>query len=364
MRPGSRWPPDCCANYTDIGIIEPSDKHYYHPLWTLVGGGHAKASSTERPEASGDTEGRPGSTRQPALLTRPTTPLSAPTARCTAMTSWLSAQASTLTSTRPRGLVEGPREGGVSSNYRFDLAPKTWDMIRGMRSGTAVFTMPTGPVKCAGAGQKIAYLASDYWRKHLALEDIDVHLIVPGPRIFGIPAIADGLDKVIADYGIKAHRIGAHSSRRRRPQGFGVCRGPSGRISCCPTTCFTSCRGSLRRPGSNPARCRPATPAGVEVDKEHHAARALPERVQPRRRRLVTQRQDGCGGAQTGARGGGEHRRPPQGQATDGVVRRLLVMPDRHLVARHAAGRIRLRHETRRRSRCWIRPNRTGRTGI
>ena len=103
------------------------------------------------------------------------------------------------------GLVEALGRGGVSSNYRFDLAPKTWDMIRGMRSGTAVFTMPTGPVKCAGAGQKIAYLASDYWRKHLALEDIDVHLIVPGPRIFGIPAIADGLDKVIADYGIKLH---------------------------------------------------------------------------------------------------------------------------------------------------------------
>ncbi len=24
---------------TDIGLIEPSDKHYYQPLWTLVGGG-------------------------------------------------------------------------------------------------------------------------------------------------------------------------------------------------------------------------------------------------------------------------------------------------------------------------------------
>lgn len=24
---------------SDIAIIEPSDKHYYQPLWTLVGGG-------------------------------------------------------------------------------------------------------------------------------------------------------------------------------------------------------------------------------------------------------------------------------------------------------------------------------------
>ena len=37
------------------------------------------------------------------------------------------------------------------------------------------------------------------------LNKIDVHLVVPTPRIFGIPAIADNLDKVIADYGIQLH---------------------------------------------------------------------------------------------------------------------------------------------------------------
>jgi ferredoxin len=93
----------------------------------------------------------------------------------------------------------------VSSNYRFDLTPKTWEFIRSTRSGTAVFTMPTGPIKCAGAPQKIAYLAADHWRKEGVLGDIDVHLVVPTPRIFGIPEIADNLDKVIADYGITLH---------------------------------------------------------------------------------------------------------------------------------------------------------------
>ena len=24
---------------SDIAVIEPSDKHYYQPMWTLVGGG-------------------------------------------------------------------------------------------------------------------------------------------------------------------------------------------------------------------------------------------------------------------------------------------------------------------------------------
>ena len=38
--------------YTDVAVIEPSSTHYYQPLWTLVGGGQAKASTTERAESS------------------------------------------------------------------------------------------------------------------------------------------------------------------------------------------------------------------------------------------------------------------------------------------------------------------------
>ena len=68
-----------------------------------------------------------------------------------------------------------------------------------------MFTVPSGAIKCAGAPQKIAYLAADYWRKQGVLNDIDVHLVMPGPRPFGIPAIADSLDTVIADYGITLH---------------------------------------------------------------------------------------------------------------------------------------------------------------
>lgn len=36
----------------DVAVIEPSDKHYYQPLWTLVGAGLARKEATERMEAS------------------------------------------------------------------------------------------------------------------------------------------------------------------------------------------------------------------------------------------------------------------------------------------------------------------------
>jgi sulfide:quinone oxidoreductase len=102
-------------------------------------------------------------------------------------------------------LTETLGKDGVSSNYTYDLAPKTWDFIRGTRSGTAVFTMPSGPIKCAGAPQKIAYLAADHWRREGVLDDIDVHLVLPTPGMFGVPVFSAELDKVVADYGITVH---------------------------------------------------------------------------------------------------------------------------------------------------------------
>lgn len=38
--------------YPDVAVIEPSTTHYYQPLWTLVGGGQANASTTARPESA------------------------------------------------------------------------------------------------------------------------------------------------------------------------------------------------------------------------------------------------------------------------------------------------------------------------
>jgi sulfide:quinone oxidoreductase len=100
------------------------------------------------------------------------------------------------------GAVEALGHNGVSTNYKFELAPKTWDYIRETTSGTAVFTMPSGPIKCAGAPQKIAYLAADYWRQQGVLKDIDVVMVLPTPGMFGVPEFARVLEQVVDRYGI------------------------------------------------------------------------------------------------------------------------------------------------------------------
>jgi sulfide:quinone oxidoreductase len=191
--------------YTDVAVIEPSSMQYYQPLWTLVGGGQAKASTTERAESSVMPK-RATWIRNAASAFDP----DGNTVTCADGATYaydvlVVCPGIQLDWNRTEGLEDALGKGGVSSNYRFDLAPRTWDFIRNLRSGTAVFMVPSGAIKCAGAPQKIAYLASDYWRKQVVLKDIDVRLVMPGPRPFGIPAIADSLDRVIADYGIQLH---------------------------------------------------------------------------------------------------------------------------------------------------------------
>ncbi len=53
----------------------------------------------------------------------------------------------------------------VATNYSSKYAAKTFENIKRFQGGNAIFNMPTMPIKCPGAPQKIMYLADDYWRK-------------------------------------------------------------------------------------------------------------------------------------------------------------------------------------------------------
>ena len=64
------------------------------------------------------------------------------------------------------GLLEALRwDRLVCSNYSRETVVKTFPAIQNFKKGIALFTYPSTPVKCAGAAQKVMYLADDYWRK-------------------------------------------------------------------------------------------------------------------------------------------------------------------------------------------------------
>lgn len=194
------------AGVTDIGLLEPSDTHYYQPLWTLVGGGRAEIGETARPQASVVPAGVAW-VKAAAESVDPEARTVTTDAGATITYDYLVvAPGIQLDWHKVPGLAKALETPYVSSNYKYELAPKTWERIRALRSGTAVFTMPAGLIKCAGAPQKIAYLAADYWRQQGVLDQIDVHLVLPTPGMFGVKVFADELERVVERYGITVHK--------------------------------------------------------------------------------------------------------------------------------------------------------------
>ncbi len=194
------------AGMDDIGVIEPAESHYYQPLWTLVGGGCARAEESKRSESSVMPQGVGWIKDRAGEVDPDAQTVSTESGMTVHYDHLVVCPGIQLDWTAVPGMAESLDTAAVSSNYRYDLAPKTWQLIREMRSGTAVFTMPSGPIKCAGAPQKIAYLAADYWRRQGVLDAIRVVLVLPTPGLFGVKVFADELERVVARYGIEVRK--------------------------------------------------------------------------------------------------------------------------------------------------------------
>lgn len=189
----------------DIAVIDPATTHYYQPLWTLVGGGCAPVERSARPEAGLIPKGVVWIRRAAIGVDPDVREVTLDDGSTVAYDFLVMCPGIQLDWAKIAGLEETLGRGGVSSNYLYELAPATWRFIRDVRSGTAVFTMPSGPIKCAGAPQKIAYLAADYWRQQGVLDQIDIHLVLPTPAMFGVKEFSDVLVGVAARYGITVH---------------------------------------------------------------------------------------------------------------------------------------------------------------
>jgi sulfide:quinone oxidoreductase len=100
------------------------------------------------------------------------------------------------------GLEETLGANGVTSNYRFDLAPYTWELVQELKGGTAIFSQPSMPIKCAGAPQKAMYLSCDHWLKQGRLANIKVEFCNAGAVLFGVATFVPPLMQYVERYGI------------------------------------------------------------------------------------------------------------------------------------------------------------------
>lgn len=187
----------------NIAIIEPSDQHYYQPAWTLVGGGAFDAANSVRPMADclpkNTTWIRAAATKfEPDINCVHTD-----TAGIIHYSQLIVAPGLKVNWDAIPGLSETLGKNGVTSNYRFDLAPYTWQLVQGLKSGKAIFTQPPMPIKCAGAPQKAMYLSCSAWEKSGVLKNIEVELNNAGAVLFGVAAFVPPLMEYVKRYNAK-----------------------------------------------------------------------------------------------------------------------------------------------------------------
>ena len=186
----------------DIAIIDPADVHYYQPGWTMVGAGVVDPRTTAREMAAVLPHNVHWMKAAVVAFEPEKNSVVLEGCRVVSYRQLIVCPGLKLDWHAIDGLSETLGQNGVTSNYRYDLAPYTWQLVRELKGGRALFTQPPMPIKCAGAPQKAMYLSSDHWRRSGRLEQIDVQFFNAGAVLFGVADYVPALMEYVKRYDI------------------------------------------------------------------------------------------------------------------------------------------------------------------
>ncbi|XP_030045443.1 sulfide:quinone oxidoreductase, mitochondrial isoform X2 [Microcaecilia unicolor] len=189
----------------NVAIVEPSEKHYYQPLWTLVGAGAKRLPTSVRSTASVIPSG--------VKWIKSAVQGFEPDKNCIRISDnkkisykyLIIALGIKLQYEKIKGLPEGFKYPKIGSNYSVHTVEKTWKAMQDFKRGNAIFTFPNTPVKCAGAPQKIMYLSEAYFQKTGKRAEANIIFNTSLGVIFGVKKYADALLEIIKNRNISVN---------------------------------------------------------------------------------------------------------------------------------------------------------------
>ncbi len=189
----------------DVTLIDPAEKHYYQPIWTLVGGGVFSKEISEKDMKDFIPDGCHWIQDFVTTFDPDNNKLSTKSSGDVSYDYLIVAPGISVDWNAIPGLKEALSQDApnVVSNYSYDTVDKTFPAIeRFPKGGTAIFTHPNTPVKCGGGPMKIMYLMADYLRKNSKAEGSNIQFYKAGGAIFGVTKYKLALEKVVERYGI------------------------------------------------------------------------------------------------------------------------------------------------------------------
>ncbi|RZI26952.1 NAD(P)/FAD-dependent oxidoreductase [Pseudomonas sp. 770NI] len=184
----------------NITLIEPNDYHCYQPAWTLVGGGAYDLQKTRRPLADVLPNGVSWVQAAVSEVLPDENTLVLDSGQRVTWKNLIVCPGLRLAWEKIEGLQDTLGQHGVTSNYSYEHAAYTWQLVQQLKGGKALFTQPAMPIKCAGAPQKAMYLSCDHWLKQGDLKHIDVEFNLAGAALFGVPTFVPPLMKYVEKY--------------------------------------------------------------------------------------------------------------------------------------------------------------------
>lgn len=181
----------------DITIVEPSEHHYYQPLWTLAGAGLVNKKTTEKKQKDYIPFGVNWIKEYVTSIF--------PDEKKVVLTGDIVLQYEYLVIAtglkldwhKISGLSTHLGSNGICSIYDYNQIDYTSECLNHFQGGNAIFVMPPVPIKCAGAPQKIMYMADDLFRKNGIRHKTSIQFATAGKVMFGVPAFSKELEKVV-----------------------------------------------------------------------------------------------------------------------------------------------------------------------
>lgn len=194
----------------EIAIVEPSNFHDYQPGWTLVGGGLKTRESLRRNEDSLVNSKIQLYKDAVTTISPEQSQLTTASGKKLDYEHLVIASGYTVTLDGIKGLREALHDpnSSVCSIYTYESVQHVHPKIDKLKEGQAIFTQPGSPIKCAGAPQKIMWLALDKWtkaglyKKHDASSPIKISFATGMPTMFSVPHYSKVLDGLREERGV------------------------------------------------------------------------------------------------------------------------------------------------------------------
>ncbi|CAE6416834.1 unnamed protein product [Rhizoctonia solani] len=188
----------------DVAVVDGAEWHHYQPGWTLVGSGLKEKHDLRKPLGSLIPSHIAHHQNHVTKFSPESNSVTTNSGQTLTYDALVVAVGLQINWSAIDGLEKALADptSGVSSIYSWDTCDKTWRDVDALREGRVIFTQPAGVIKCAGAPQKVMWIAWDNYRRTKRGEQIEIDFITGMPTMFSVKKYSDALNELRKSRGV------------------------------------------------------------------------------------------------------------------------------------------------------------------